>query len=415
MFDDMNSWGKITRSALAAKAWQVGGVLALVLLGGCVLAPGMTFRGTCVGGATAEATDACRRAMDTSHTQSPKSASASDAKAAGDAPPAGALIEINGDLITKQRAEATPTVPADVLALFQQATPYTLGPGDVLSIIVWDHPELNMPVTTASTGVDNTGSNGIVSGYTIDTGGIVQFAYVGPIKVSGLTELQARDLLAQRLGRYIREPQVTLRIAAYRSRRIYLDGEVHLPGLQVMNDLPMTLPEAINRAGGFTSNSDRARVAVTRGDATVMVNFPQLIDQGLNPDRILLRGGDLVRVYPLNDSKVFVLGEVGHTAAVTFTDGRLSLNDALGYAGGVSQYSADASQVYVVRNHRAASPEIYHLDATSPAAMAYANDFQLRPNDVVFVDASSLVRWSRVVGMFLPSAQTLATGRSIAY
>jgi polysaccharide biosynthesis/export protein len=407
MFYEMNGWGKITRSALAAKAWRVGGVLMLALLGGCALAPGMTFRGGCVGGTTADATDACRRAMDASRVQAPAStsgstnASASNAATPADMPPAGALIEINGDLITKQRAETTPTVPADVLALFQRAAPYTLGPGDVLSIIVWDHPELNMPVSAASSSVDNTGSNGIVSGYTIDTGGIVQYAYVGPIKLSGLTELQARDLLAQKLGRYIRDPQVTLRIEAYRSRRIYLDGEVHVPGLQVMNDLPMTLPEAINRAGGFTANSDRARVAVTRGDATVMVNIPQLID--------------LVRVYPLNDSKVFVLGEVGHTAAVTFTDGRLSLNDALGYAGGVSQYSADASQVYVVRNRRAASPEIYHLDATSPAAMAYANDFQLRPNDVVFVDASSLVRWSRVVGMFLPSAQTLATGRSIAY
>ena len=47
--------------------------------------------------------------------------------------------------------------------------------------------------------------------------------------------------------------------------------------------------------------------------------------------------------------------------------------------------------------------------------MALANDFDLMPDDVVFVDASSLVRWSRVVGMFLPSAQTLATGRNIAF
>jgi polysaccharide export outer membrane protein len=47
--------------------------------------------------------------------------------------------------------------------------------------------------------------------------------------------------------------------------------------------------------------------------------------------------------------------------------------------------------------------------------MALANDFELKPNDVVFVDASPLVRWSRVINMLLPSAQTLATGRNAAY
>lgn len=55
-------------------------------------------------------------------------------------------------------------------------------------------------------------------------------------------------------------------------------------------------------------------------------------------------------------------------------------------------------------------PEVSHLDAGSPAAMALANDFELEANDVVFVEASSLVRWSRVIGMLLPS---LATGRTV--
>ncbi|WP_425266499.1 polysaccharide biosynthesis/export family protein [Burkholderia puraquae] len=393
---------------------RCGGILSVALaltwLGGCAFAPGMTFRGGCPADVSADPSGACGRA-----THAASLAATTGGTVTEDAPPTGALVEIDAALIDQTRAKAGPSIPKDVLSLFQQARPYTLGPGDVLSIVVWDHPELNMPVVATSNGIDTTGSNAIVSGYTVDTNGVVQFAYVGPVKVGGLTELQARDLLARHLARYIRDPQVTLRIQAYRSRRIYLDGEVRIPGLQVMNDLPMTLPEAINRAGGFTSNGDRARVAVTRGDATVTVNLPRMIEQGLNPDRILLQSGDLVRVYPLSDSKVFVLGEVGHTMTATFNNGRLTLNDALGYAGGVSPYSGDASQVYVVRSRRGGAPTVFHLNATSPAAMALANDFDLMPDDVVFVDASSLVRWSRVVGMFLPSAQTLATGRNIAF
>jgi polysaccharide export outer membrane protein len=392
-------------------AWLALGA-ATALITGCAFAPGMTFRGGCGTAGNGGAQSAsCHRAL-----AAGGALDTNDAAKGADAPPSGSLVEIDGDLIAKVQASLDPSIPADVSALFAKPKPYTLGTGDVLAIVVWDHPELNMPLTQGpSTGIDNTGSNAIVSGYTVDATGRVQFAYIGPVEVGGLTELEARDRVSARLGKFIRDPQVTLRIQAYRSRRIYLDGEVRLPGLQVMNDLPMTLPEAINRAGGLTAAGDRARISITRGDATAIVSLPKLVAQGINPDRILLRDGDLVRVYPLSDTKVFVLGEVGHTTTLNFNNGRLSLGEALGYAGGVSQYSADASQVYVIRSRTGTSPTIFHLDATSPVSMALANDFPLRPDDVVFVDASSLVRWSRVVGMFLPSAQTLATGRSIAY
>ncbi|MGF6238560.1 MULTISPECIES: polysaccharide biosynthesis/export family protein [Paraburkholderia] len=385
-------------------------VLLAALLSGCTFAPGMTFRAAGGDGQAAAAL-----AHGTSGRTSATTGASADTTAASDAPPAGAMVEINSNLIADEQAAAVPGIPKDVQDLFAKPGPYALGPGDVLSIIVWDHPELNMPTVSTPTGIDTSGSNAVVSGYTIDSSGFVQFAYVGALKLSGLTEMEARDLLAKQLGRYIRNPQVTLRIQAYRSKRIYLDGEIRVPGLQVMNDLPMSLPEAINRAGGFTPQGDRSVVAVTRGDKTVVVNLASMIEQGINPDNIILRDGDLVRVFSQNDSKVFVLGEVGHTSTLTLNNGRLTLNEALGDAGGISPYSGDASQVYVVRSPKAGKPTVFHLDATSPAAMALANNFELQANDVVFVDASSLVRWSRVVGMFLPSAQTLATGRSIAY
>ncbi|WP_459620023.1 polysaccharide biosynthesis/export family protein [Burkholderia sp. 3C] len=410
----------ITRQgARRAAAWVALGA-ASALITGCAFAPGMTFRGGCGPAGNGGAQPAsCHRALAAAAPAGGGTLDASNAaKGANgtDAPPSGSLVEIDGNLIATVQASVDPSIPADVSALFAKPKPYTLGPGDVLAIVVWDHPELNMPLSQGpSTGVDNTGSNAIVSGYTVDATGRVQFAYIGPVEVGGLTELEARERVSARLGKFIRDPQVTLRIQAYRSRRIYLDGEVRLPGLQVMNDLPMTLPEAINRGGGLTAAGDRARISITRGDATAIVSLPKLVAQGINPDRILLRDGDLVRVYPLSDTKVFVLGEVGHTTTLNFNNGRLSLGEALGYAGGVSQYSADASQVYVIRSRTGTSPTIFHLDATSPVSMALANEFPLRPDDVVFVDASSLVRWSRVVGMFLPSAQTLATGRSIAY
>ncbi len=330
-----------------------------------------------------------------------------------DVAPQGSLIEITRDLVNQQRLERPTGVPADVQKLFAKATPYAIGPGDILSIVVWDHPELSMPAAGGSG--NESGADAVVNGYTVDASGFIQYAYIGPLKVVGLTEMGVRDTLAAKLAKYVRQPQVTVRIQSYRSKRIYLDGAVRTPGVEVLNDMAMTLPEAINRAGGFSEAADRSRVALTRGDETVMVDLPDMIRKGINPDRIVLRDGDLVRVFAQTDSKVFVLGEVSRPGGLPFNNGRMSLNQALGDAGGISQVSGDASQVYVVRGRDEGKTIVYHLDATSASAMATADAFDLKPNDVVFVDASALVKWSRVIGLILPATQAAATTRAIGY
>ena len=88
-------------------------------------------------------------------------------------------------------------------------------------------------------------------------------------------------------------------------------------------------------------------------------------------------------------------------------NGRLSLNEALGEAGGVNQLTADATQVYVIRNANDAQPIIYHLNIGSPVMFALAEGFKLKSRDVVYVDATSMVRFNRVISLILPTAQSL--------
>src|SRR3546814_16250635 len=95
------------------------------------------------------------------------------------------------------------------------------------------------------------------------------------------------------------------------------------------------------------------------------------------------------------------MGEVWTPRALPLHDGRLSLTEALGESGGPNPWTADASQIYVVRKlpvelgGEDALPEIYHLDASSPASFVLANDFQLQPRDVVDVAPAPVVRWNR--------------------
>lgn len=372
-------------------------LVASLALGGCALAPGM-YVGNSLS-APGGTSGSWFKPAPSSDTAEP------------DAPPPGRLTLITPSLIRQQRASRASDISLEVKKLFDLPKPYKIGAGDVLNIVVWDHPELTIaPAGGLSTDAGSLSSVG--NGFNVSPQGLIQFPYAGTLKLAGLTEYEARDLLAQRLAKFIKDPQITVRIQSFRSGRVYLDGEVRIPGLQAVNDIPMTLPEAIGRAGGYTANADRSAIVITRNGSTAIVNLPQLTARGINPSSILLGNGDLVNVQGREEAKVFVLGEVLRPNTQTLRNGRLTLNEALGESGGVNPNSGDPRQIFIVRAANTAQPEIYHLDARSPTAYALAEGFDLQARDVIYVDPVPVVRWNRVISLILPSAQAVSTTRS---
>ncbi|APX75459.1 polysaccharide biosynthesis/export family protein [Achromobacter insolitus] len=329
------------------------------------------------------------------------------------------IKEITPSLVLEdQRARQALLDNEGVDKLYGKSGPYLIGPGDILSIVVWDHPELVLPTQTYAIGtgvtelaIGDTASG--IPGYTVSSTGYIQFPYAGLLKVAGLTELQARNLIVNSSSKYIQDPQITVRVLGYRSKRVYVDGEVKTPGAIAINDIPMTLLEAINRAGGILPTGDRSAVYVIRDGRRTRVNVPALIERGQDLNQVLLKSGDIVRVTPRDDSKVFVMGEVTLPTAAVMRDGRMSLTEALGLAGGPNQLTSNPSQIFVVRSTEQATPLVFHLNAGSPQNLAVAEKFELQPKDVVFVDSAGLVRWNRFISNLFPSAQTVQTVKAI--
>ena len=134
--------------------------------------------------------------------------------------------------------------------------------------MVWDHPELVLPTQTYAIGAGRPNSHwghrlGI-PGYAVSATGFIQFPYTGLLKVAGLTELQARNLIVNSSSKYIQDPQITVRVLGYRSKRVYVEGEVKTPGALAINDIPMTLMEAVNRAGASWRRRSQRRVCHPR-------------------------------------------------------------------------------------------------------------------------------------------------------
>ncbi len=320
---------------------------------------------------------------------------------------------ITDQLIEAERRERERMVDHAIASLIVSAPPpYRIDRGDILSIMVWDHPELAGQGIAASAPNLELGTPGAPpAGFVVDHDGRVQFPLAGMLKLAGLTEEQARALVARSLARYIASPNVTLRVQAYRSKRVYIDGEVKSPGLQAINDIPMTLMEALNRAGGLLPTADQSRIALERGDARYSIDLRALVQKGVNPGNVMLADGDVVRVHSRDESKVFVSGEVVAPKSLTMHNGRLTLNEALGESGGISPATGDARQVYVVRRS-VERTEVFQLDARQTGALAMAEAFELRPKDLVYVAASPLANWHRNVSMLFPGALSQAIGVS---
>lgn len=321
------------------------------------------------------------------------------------------LKEITPQLLQQEREAREKYDDTQISALFAKPQPYKVGIGDVLAVNLLGQTDLPA-VSVVMQPVPNSAADSMVSsGYPVDQDGDVHLPYVGAIKVAGLTMRDVYNEFTQQFRTYIKKPEFTVQVASYRSKRVYIAGEVKSPGVLPVIDIPMTLPEALGRAGGYTSMGNAGAVEINRDGKRYTVDIPELTAHGINPARILLKDGDMVRVPSREESKAFVIGDVTKPTVVLPVNDRLSLNDALGEAGGVNPSSSDPRQIFVIRHVSDKHPEVFHLDAASPVALALAESFELRPKDVVYVDAAPLARWNRVISLILPSAQLVVDAK----
>ncbi|KUY70527.1 sugar ABC transporter substrate-binding protein [Burkholderia cepacia] len=322
--------------------------------------------------------------------------------ASREATPSVQVGSIDGQLIADQRREARMQEEHARAALFAAPVPYAIDAGDVLQITVWDHPEL--AAAQGNPGTQQVRAADPPAGFVVDQAGNLAFPYVGELHVAGMSTTEIQSALRARLSKWFVAPQLTVRVASYRANRIYIDGEVHAPGAQPLNDTPMTLLEAVTRAGGFTADADQSRMMLVRDGTAYPVDLPGLIRERVDPSRIVLRNGDLLQVGARDQFGVYVMGEVNKpTTALPLRNGRLTLADALSQAGSVNQGTADPKQTYVIRAGANRQAQVFHLDGSSPVSMVLANEFELQPRDVVYVDSTKLARFGRVLAQLLPA------------
>jgi protein involved in polysaccharide export with SLBB domain len=282
----------------------------------------------------------------------------------------------------------------DVFVVIEGRPQYKVGPDDVLEISLWEGIEEKK--------------------YTVQIrpDGMISFTFFQDLYISGLTLSELDNLLTRKLSRYIRQPQVAVRVKEYNSKYVSLLGAISTtggvivgpgttrgshtgPGNYYLNGKTNVL-QALARAGGPTEKANLREITVRRktGQATV-VNLNKTITQGDLNQNVVLDNEDTVVVPVIAEDKknrVFVFGEVNSPGVIP-TRGDLTVVEALALAGGFRQ-RAVLGDARILRGDMT-RPEVIACDIDRILNKGdMSQNVKLRNGDMLYVPKNTIGRVS---------------------
>jgi len=250
---------------------------------------------------------------------------------------------------------------------------YSIGAQDVLEIREYQLKDLDV-----TRRVDNDGS--------------VTLPLLGKVAVGGLNPQQAEEEIAQLLRErdLVKNPQVTVNIKEYVSRRVSIQGAVDKPGLYPMFG-PKTLLEMIGEAGGLNDRAGK-KIIVQRpyaasGQDRVEIEIEDLVYAGNPLLNVPLQPGDIVMVPYLQEVRVYVNGAVRNPGMYKFpVDQEATVLQAVTAAGGATD-RANESRVNIVRRHEDGTRQVFKVNLNR-VKKGKEEDILLKENDIVVVPES---------------------------
>jgi polysaccharide export outer membrane protein len=169
--------------------------------------------------------------------------------------------------------KATENLPAPV-----DPKTYKIGPEDVLTIKVWQEPQLSSIVQ-------------------VRPDGVISPDLIGELQVNGLTPEQLKERLTTEFSKLVNNPLVNVQVSSVRSKKYFMTGPGLLRNGEYTLVVPTTVLEALVRAGGFTEWANKKKIIIMRGDKRFFFNYNDYVKKGKNPEsNIYVENGDLIIV-----------------------------------------------------------------------------------------------------------------------
>lgn len=267
-----------------------------------------------------------------------------------------------------------------------------LVPGDIVNVVIWNSED-NSLLTAPGQRVMN------MTPMQLTSGGKVFLPYIGQIKLSDMSPEHAREAIQQAYIAVAPSVQVQLSVAEGRNSTASLLSGVGSPGPYPLPDQDFTLLDLLALGGGISASIANPQIRLQRGDRTYGISAGRLKeDTSLNTT---LKGGD--RVFVEEDDRTFLsLGATGSEAPHRFPKDNLSALEAISLIGGLTDARANPQGILILRNYPAKSVQrdgsgprhirtIFTIDLTSADGLFSADQFAIRPGDVIYATESPLI------------------------
>jgi polysaccharide export outer membrane protein len=261
---------------------------------------------------------------------------------------------------------------------------YRVGPGDILSITVYDEPDLTQTVRVTERGT-------------------MTFPLVGSVHVQDLTATQVAKRLEEALSpRFLINPQVFVNVTEFASKKVFIVGAIPKPMaftlrgettlLEVLSYTSDADPNQVfnlNHSSSLSVFRRETHASAQRGDTSnavqaIRVDLDRLLRQGDMSRNLVLHPNDVVYI-PEPDA-VFIFGEVNRTGPIAVPDGGIKLIEAINKAGGFSDFAA-ANRTRVLRIVDG-SEQIIRVNMAEVIRGDLSQDITLKANDIVIVPES---------------------------
>ena len=268
--------------------------------------------------------------------------------------------------------------------------PYRIAGGDVFTFSVYDNPEL----TSRAEGI------------TVTPDGYIGITLTGPIKIGGLTITEATKYIELKLSKFIRNPKISLAPIQIQSANFTILGKVNRPNRYVLSN-NARITDAIAMAGGLATglfNGDSVEIANLK-DAYLMregkilpIDFRKALYEGDILNNIPLMNGDYIYIPSNLNTAVYILGAVNSPSVVGYKKD-LTLLKALTFAKGMT---IEHSEMALIIRGGLVNPKVYKVNVDD-ILEGDGLDFNLRPNDVIYIPKGGLSQYNDAVRKIVPT------------
>ncbi|EJM78133.1 periplasmic protein involved in polysaccharide export [Pseudomonas sp. GM55] len=309
------------------------------------------------------------------------------------------LVEINANTIAPYMRGTVRPVQASVTK--PEPTAVRLMAGDTLNVLITDNaPEGSAVFAPLSTGGTQLKTR-------IDDQGMISLPYVGRQFVAGMTLNQVEDMIRKQLKGVTTDVQTHVELVGDLSGSVLVAGAVKSPGRFSTLQGPLTLLDAVNQAGGPLLEPHLVNVTVRTGSQVQQFNYEDV----LAGNNMMLRPNSEV-VLDRARQRFVAMGAVQEPGLKDLPSQNTSLLDALGSVGGLREANANPEGVFVFRlgDGVNSKPTVLRLDMRDPAAVFYARQITIKPDDTIYVTNAAVYEWQKVIS---PIVQTMVLGRAV--